>query len=240
MKIGRFIITLLIGGLIGGCIALFIDYNHSFHFFGNYHYATHSNVILISLICVALILVLSIYLIIIQKKAVHYKRLSETHIDEDEADSYDKKANLAYMQNSFIYYLELTISFIALFIIVLGNGNSSASSWALLPFMTTIISSVITGLFYRKFDSRYPKLGEKNYAEKLINILDEGERHIYFNSLFKTFYINLSLIMIGAIFLGFYSLETGHSQTLGIFILIILFIYNVFSHLLKTYKFYHS
>ena len=82
--------------------------------------------------------------------------------------------------------------------------------------MTTIISSVITGLFYRKFDSRYPKLGEKNYAEKLINILDEGERHIYFNSLFKTFYINLSLIMIGAIFLGFYSLETGHSQTLGI------------------------
>ena len=50
MKIGRFIITLLIGGLIGGCIALFIDYNHSFHFFGNYHYATHSNVILISLI----------------------------------------------------------------------------------------------------------------------------------------------------------------------------------------------
>ena len=48
------------------------------------------------------------------KKAVHYKRLSETHIDEDEADSYDKKANLAYMQNSFIYYLELTISFIAL------------------------------------------------------------------------------------------------------------------------------
>ena len=74
------------------------------------------------------------------KKAVHYKRLSETHIDEDEADSYDKKANLVYMQNSFIYYLELTISFIALFIIVLGNGNSSASSWALLPFMTTIIS----------------------------------------------------------------------------------------------------
>ncbi|MCA0117140.1 hypothetical protein LB213_12590, partial [Staphylococcus epidermidis] len=84
-------------------------------------YATHSNVILISLICVALILVLSMYLIMIQKKAVHYKRLSETHIDEDEADSYDKKANLAYMQNSFIYYLELTISFIALFIIVLGN-----------------------------------------------------------------------------------------------------------------------
>ena len=82
------------------------------------------------------------------------------------------------MQNSFIYYLELTISFIALFIIVLGNGNSSASSWALLPFMTTIISSVITGLFYRKFDSRYPKLGEKIML-KLINILDEGERHIF-------------------------------------------------------------
>lgn len=68
MKIGRFIITLLIGGLIGGCIALLINYNHSFHFFGNYHYATHSNVILISLICVALILVLSMYLIMIQKK----------------------------------------------------------------------------------------------------------------------------------------------------------------------------
>ena len=43
--------------------------------------------------------------------------------------------------------------------------------------------------------------------------------------------------MIGAIFLGFYSLETGHSQTLGIFILIILFIYNGFSHLLKHINF---
>ena len=75
MKIGRFIITLLIGGVVEGCIALLINFNHSFQFFGNYHYATHSNVFLISLICVALILVLSIYLIIIQKKAVNYLTL---------------------------------------------------------------------------------------------------------------------------------------------------------------------
>lgn len=240
MKIGRFIITLLIGGVVEGCIALLINFNHSFQFFGNYHYATHSNVFLISLICVALILVLSIYLIIIQKKAVYYKRLSEEHSYEDEADLYDKKANFEYMKNSFVYYLELTISFIALFIIVLGNGSFEDSNWVLLPFMATTISSVITGLFYRKFDARYPKLGEKNYSEKLIGVLDEGERHIYFNSLFKTFYINLFLIMAGAIFLGFYSLETGHSQTLGILILIILFVYNGFSHLLKIYQFYRS
>ena len=46
--------------------------------------------------------------------------------------------------------------------------------------------------------------------------------------------------MVGAIFLGIFSIITGINQAVGIGILIILFAYNTFGYTLKVRKFYKS
>ena len=68
--------------------------------------------------------------------------------------------------------------------------------------------------------------------------MDEGERHITLISMYKTYHVNLTLIIIGAIILGIFSMVSGINQFVGLVILIVLFIYNAFGYLLKVSKFY--
>ena len=95
------------------------------------------------------------------------------------------------------------------------------------------------GLFVRKFDDRYPKWGRKIYR-KIIEIMDEGERHINFLTIYKQFFMNIGLLLISVMFLGIYSIISKSNQSVGIIILIILFIYNAFGYLSKVRKFYKS
>ena len=84
-------------------------------------------------------------------------------------------------------------------------------------------------------------MGEKNYTEKVLNLYDEGEKHIILQSMYKVFCINIYLLMTGIIILGFFSLATNENQTIGVFILIILFIYNIYTYFSKLIRFYkHS
>ncbi|ERH35820.1 hypothetical protein SEQU_04720 [Staphylococcus equorum UMC-CNS-924] len=68
--------------------------------------------------------------------------------------------------------------------------------------------------------------------------MDEGERHITLVSMFKIYHINLTLLIIGGMILGLFSLITGINQLLGLLLIIILFIYNAFGYMLKVRKFY--
>ncbi len=63
-------------------------------------------------------------------------------------------------------------------------------------------------------DDRMPKIADKNYTEKRLEILDEGERHIELIALFKTYAINLSILILAIIFIGSYSIATGINQSL--------------------------
>lgn len=110
----------------------------------------------------------------------------------------------------------------------------------MIPLIITIISSIMIGIFYRKFDARYPKLGEKHYTEKAFNIMDEGERYITLVSLYKVHQQNIVLLFIGIMMLGIFSITTGMNQSLGIILFIILFIYNSLGYLLKVSNFYKS
>jgi hypothetical protein len=102
------------------------------------------------------------------------------------------------------------------------------------------IAGIIIGVYYRKFDPRFPKQGEKNYTDKIFNLMDEGEKHISFVSMYKVYHWNLMMLMIGTMFLGIYSMATGINQGLSILILIIIFMYNAFGYLVKVRKFYKN
>ncbi|MEX2956412.1 MULTISPECIES: DUF3169 family protein [Staphylococcus] len=147
---------------------------------------------------------------------------------------------MKFLNASFIYYFQILISLIFLLILVIGNIKDIYVLFAIIPYMITVIPALLIGLYARKVDERYPKLGEHKYTEKLLSIMDEGERHITLTSMFKTYHINLVLIIVFAIFLAIHSISSGINQTMGVIFLIVLFIYNAFGYLSKVRKFYKS
>ena len=54
--------------------------------------------------------------------------------------------------------MQLIVAFIAILIPVIGNASENHIALIMIPFIITIISSIMIGIFYRKFDARYPKL----------------------------------------------------------------------------------
>lgn len=238
MKLKRYLVFVLIGAVVGGiigfCFGMFEDRN----LFEIVKFTSNQIVIIISIIASVINIVLTLLLYKVQQQALKYKSLMETDINDQQADDYEKLTSLKFMRTSTIYYIQILVSLITIFILALGNASNAYIVWAIIPFIITIIPSLMIGFFVRKYDSRMPKQGEKQYTEKVLEIMDEGERHITLVSMYKVYHINISLLIIAALFLGLFSIISGINQTIGLFMLIILFCYNAFGYLLKVKKFY--
>jgi hypothetical protein len=240
MKVGRYLLLMIIGGIVGGIAGLLIPTLHNLGIFDKTHF-TSQNFIIVSCIIATLInIILTIFLYIELKHSVDLKnKIAEPNSNVDE-DIFEEKSSLKFINASFIYYLQILISLLFLFTLVIGNVSDIYTLYSIIPYMITMIPSIMIGLYARKIDNHYPKLGEANYTEKTLSIMDEGERYITLTSMFKTYHINLVLIIIFAVFLSVHSINTGINQTLGVLFLIILFIYNAFGYLSKVRKFYKS
>ncbi|MBU7113338.1 DUF3169 family protein, partial [Staphylococcus aureus] len=57
-------------------------------------------------------------------------------------------------------------------------------------------------------------------------------------ALFKTYAINLSILILAIVVIGLYSITTGINQSFSLLLIIAIFIYNAFSYLLKRRRFY--
>ena len=228
MKIKRYALLCLLGGLVGGIIGYIIGAINWEKLF-NYAQFANFKVVLYTTIVASLInVILTVYLFIVQNASLHYKAKIDANISDDLADTYENKSYIKSLKVRFIYTMQLIVAFIAILIPVIGNSSENHIALIMIPF------------FYRKFDARYPKLGEKHYTEKAFNIMDEGERYITLVSLYKVHQQNIVLLFIGIMMLGIFSITTGMNQSLGIILFIILFIYNSLGYLLKVSNFYKS
>lgn len=236
MKVKRYLILLVLGGIIGGFVGSSMGSISTF--LSNVNFAHTYFGLIICIIASLIIIGLTFYLWKVQKDALKFKNQSLNSIED--ADLFEMKSNLNFNKSSIITYIQLIISFVALLLIVFGHGSNIDVLYAIIPYMLTIIPSIMLGFFNRRFDSRYPKIGEKNYTEKTLALLDEGERHIAIVSMYKNYGVNLALLMFAIIFLGIFSIDTGSNQTLGILFLIIIFAYNSLGYMLKVRKFYKS
>lgn len=238
MKVGRYLLLLLIGCVVGGIMGSTISVMEYTNLFSNITISENS-LIIVTITASVINIILIFVLHKVQRDAIKFKSKTNHSLEDTQADLFEKKANIKYIRSEIIYFIQMSVSFITIFIFVLANKNDAMSSfYAIIPFLITIIPSLMVGFFARKFDSRYPKQGEARYTEKVLNIKDEGERHIILVSMFKTYHINLVLIMIGVVLLGAFSIRTGINQSIGLLILIVLFVYNAFGYTLKVSKFY--
>ncbi|MDT0705498.1 DUF3169 family protein [Staphylococcus haemolyticus] len=239
MKVGRYLLYLLIGGIIGGMIGTSIGMLSDGNTFGILHFASYNFTIIVTIIASLINIGLILAIWKASQTSLKYKHKTENASDAN-LDQYEQKANLTFMRTGTLYYITILVALLNIFIIALGNGPSSILFLVIVPFILTLIPSTMLGFFYRKFDTRMPKQGEANYTERILQNMDEGERHITLESMFKVYHVNISLIMVGAMFLGIFSITTGINQAVGIGILIILFAYNTFGYMLKVRKFYKS
>lgn len=81
-----------------------------------------------------------------------------------------------------------------------------------------IMASIMPGLMKKMYPERqFPSISDKDYADKLLKMSDDGERHVMLGGLYKT-YMSMNTLLFGAIFLLLiYSMASGTSQLMGIF-----------------------
>lgn len=239
MKVGRYLLLILLGAIVGGVIGTFFGMFEDRNLFSIIQFSNSSIEITIITLASVINIVLTFVLYRVQRKALQYKKQMNNKIADHSADDLEQKANINFLRTSFIYYTQVLISLLTIFFIVLGNNTDLLLIYVIIPFVITCIPSIMIGFFVRKFDSRYPKQGEAKYTEKILNLMDDGERHITLVSMYKIYNINMVLIVMGAMFLGLFSLISGINQLIGLLILIVLFIYNGFGYLFKVRKFYY-
>ncbi|EML9423012.1 DUF3169 family protein [Staphylococcus aureus] len=234
MKILRYIGYLLLGGLVGGIIGGILG---NFDGLGieNLTFATRNNVVVISIVATMIIILIEIIVLMNQRRALKYKRLVDEEVDNEETDQYELLANRHVLNGSILSILQTVIALLVLLIFVVGQAEANGILFFLIPFFASGIFNTQFTLFNRRFDDRMPKIADKNYTEKRLEILDEGERHI---ALFKTYAINLSILILAIVVIGLYSITTGINQSFSLLLIIAIFIYNAFSYLLKSRRFY--
>ncbi|MBF0814356.1 DUF3169 family protein [Staphylococcus saprophyticus] len=238
MKVGRYLLFILLGCIVGGVMGSTISIMEYTNLFSNITISENS-LIIVTIIASVINIILIFVLHKVQRDAIKFKSKTNYSLEDTQADLFEKKANIKFIRSNLVYYIQMSVSFITMLIFTVSNNTNEMSAfYAIIPFLITMVPSLMVGFFARRFDSRYPKQGEAQYTEKVFKIMDEGERHITLVSMFKTYHINLVLIIIGVVLLGVFSIRTGVNQSIGLLILIVLFVYNAFGYTLKVSKFY--
>lgn len=240
MKVGRYLLILIIGAIIGGVFGGLLGSSIFKQLITSVQFANHYTVIVLTAITVLINVVLLIVLFRTQQKSLKFKNKLTQDIDDDNVDYYEKKSNTYFLRVSAIYYILISVSLIHMFIIVLGYSTEYDVILGVVPYLVAAIAGTIIGFYYRKFDPRLPKQGEKNYTDKIFNLMDEGEKYITLVSMYKVYHFNLMMLIVGTMFLGIYSISSGINQGVSILILIIIFMYNAFGYLAKVRKFYKN
>ena len=76
-----------------------------------------------------------------------------------DADDYEKLTSLKFMRTSTIYYIQILVSLITIFILALGNASNAYIVWAIIPFIITIIPSII----FSNKKSKHQRWNNGNY-----------------------------------------------------------------------------
>ena len=146
------------------------------------------------------------------------------HEDQDAFETmvYNKYGDitLATSVSTILFLLSLTISIIQdvhyMTAIVAAIG-------LLLGYIVLPISYNATKRAYAYRD--FPAISEKDYAKRIMELADEGERHMMLKGFSKVYLSMNVLIPLGMLFLMFYSSMTNNPQIAGIIVLTAIYIY---------------
>lgn len=157
------------------------------------------------------------------------KLLSKQTFAGEEEDRVDELKNKKFSDFTYFTAAGATISlFIICMVLIMDLPNAILIAALVGLIVSIILSFSNTSLMKLVYpDREMPSTSDPDYAEKLINMSDEGERHIILHGLYKAFN-SANFYMVGAIILAlFYSIASGSNQIFSIALMtIILLIIN--------------
>ncbi|WP_259337158.1 DUF3169 family protein [Staphylococcus arlettae] len=106
MKIGRFLLLILLGGIVGGVIGIFFGMFEDRNLLSIIQFSNSSIEITIIALASLINIVLTFVLYKVQRNALHYKKQMNKEIADQSADDLEQKANLNFLRTSFIYYTQ--------------------------------------------------------------------------------------------------------------------------------------
>ena len=155
---------------------------------------------------------------------IRLKRDAKKHVLGDEEDErevlqYKRYSDMSLAGNIVIYF---SLAMLALVAITDQHNTFIFISLALnmIGLSLNFVNLEFSKIIYP--DRDFPSVNDKQFAKKLLEMSDEGERHVMLEGIFHAFTSVNTLLLIGVLILIGYSVVSGESQLFGI--LTILFI----------------
>jgi len=208
----RLWINFLIGAVIGGAVVTFgLDRIFTLNLLDQY-----AGVITIGILVI--IAIMWIWCILLYRQI---KQLSRKEVNGEEEDEIDGLMYRKFADYSFSVQVSTTLSLLAMCISGIAIQEMVIAVISIVAVIVSFIfvtmMSTLTPLVYP--DRNMPKIGEKKYAEKLLNASDEGERHVMLIGFYKSYNWVSAAMVIGIVLAMIYSASSGNSQLFSIIIM---------------------
>lgn len=177
----------------------------------------------IGLVTLAVSIVLAIVSVYLYRQL---KTVASDYTKYMDMDAYDIYRFNKYNDLQVVNTMAMMLSVIAVSIFMIIEFHFawiiiSAATYLIILYLTVVQTSIFSSLYP---DRDLPKTGDKQYAEKLLEASDEGERHIMLNGLYRTYGFLQTGLFMGIVILIFYSIITGESQIFSIILIAVILI----------------
>lgn len=150
----------------------------------------------------------------------YIRSLTKQPLTGDEEDEAEGHMYRAYSDGSLASTLTIILSLTAASFILLTDQ----SLWFLVVTLFSlgagaILSYYLNALLPVMYPERpLPKLSDSDYAQRLLDLSDDGEKHVMLQGLYRTNISTTSLMILAIVLLLVYSVVTGDSQLFSIFV----------------------
>ncbi|MCH1624195.1 DUF3169 family protein [Ferdinandcohnia quinoae] len=204
----KLILKFIIGGFVGFVVAYALMNFSEIDFSGE--------ITVISLIGISIILIVMSIFRIQKIKSLNIQQFSGDEEDEVEDQKYKLFADYSLFANS-----SFVLSILALSISMITTKNVILTIAALiLLIITYLLLHFMTSLMQKVYpDRKLPSTSDSDYAQKVLDLADDGEKHVILDGLFKSQgLLNISLIFAIALS-TVHSVSGEDSQTFSIILM---------------------
>ena len=157
---------------------------------------------------------------------VKIKSEAKRHVTGDEEDERDAYLYKRYSDIMLAASIAMYFSILMLALVAVTDQHNAFIfiSFALLlvSISLNILYSGLVSVIYP--DRNLPSLNDKQYAKKLLEVSDEGERHVMLHGMYRA-YSNLNALLLLSLFLFIgYSVISGVSQLFSIVIIVLILV----------------
>lgn len=169
------------------------------------------------IILYVIVLVSFLYCLIVANKIKHLAQQNLVGDAEDEAEEFINKKMFDY---SFSNNTGATLAILGLSLAVIANATLLVTIGAILSTISYFIMSYMMKLMKLAYPNRnLPEVGEKHYAQKLMEVSDEGERHVMLHGLYKVYNFANMAFAFSIIGIAIYTSITGDSQLFSMIVI---------------------